>query len=194
VDLCGHATLAAAYVLFKYEAYPSKRIVFHSQKSGLLSVEKDDDLLTLDFPVDEYEKVSCPQVLIEAFGKTPLETYLGKTDYLLVFSTQEEIEKMQANLNLVSKVKARGVIISAPGSHTDFVSRFFAPQSGIDEDPVTGSAHTSLTPIWSKKLGKASLTARQLSARQGDLICELEGDRVKISGKAVTYLIGEIEI
>jgi PhzF family phenazine biosynthesis protein len=194
VDLCGHATLAAAYVLFKYYDYEFDKINFHSHKSGLLSVERRDDALTLDFPTDIYEKTETPQVLIDAFGITPKETYKGKTDYLLIFSNQTEVEELKPDLNLITKVGGRGVIVSAQGQETDFVSRFFAPHAGIDEDPVTGSAHTTLTPVWSKKLKKKTLTAKQLSKRQGDLVCEYLGDRVKITGKAVTYLIGEIEV
>lgn len=194
VDLCGHATLAAAYVIFKYCNYGSDKINFHSLKSGLLSVEKKDDFLTLDFPADSYEKVNAPQVLIDAFGATPIETYKGKTDYLLIFSDQNEIENLDPDISLIAKVDVRGVIVSAQGKNTDFVSRFFAPQVGVDEDPVTGSAHTTLTPVWSEKLKKKTLTAKQLSKRQGDLICEYQGNRVKITGKAVTYLIGEIEV
>lgn len=194
VDLCGHATLAAAHVLYKYYNYLPKRINFYSHISGLLSVEKNDEYLILDFPTDIYEQVDTPQVLINAFGITPTETYKGKTDYLLIFSTQKEIEEFEPDLSLVSTVGGRGVIVSAPGEKTDFVSRFFAPQAGVDEDPVTGSAHTILTPVWSKKLNKTILTAIQLSKRQGSLKCEFQGDRVKITGKAVTYLKGEIEI
>ncbi len=194
VDLCGHATLAAAYVLFKYYNYQSKKISFHSPRSGLLSVEKDKEYFTLDFPTDIYKKVNTPQVLIDAFGIIPNEAYRGKTDYLLLFSTQDEVEKFDPDLNLISTVDARGVIVSAPGKDVDFVSRFFGPQSGINEDPVTGSAHTTLTPIWSNKLGKKILTAKQLSKRQGYLKCEFQGERIRITGKAVTYLKGEIEI
>jgi PhzF family phenazine biosynthesis protein len=194
VDLCGHATLAAAYVLYEYYNCTYDKINFHSHISGLLSVEKKDDFLTLDFPTDIYEKTDTPKVLINAFGITPKETYQGKTDYLLIFSSQKDIEKIKPDLNLIAKVGGRGVIVSAQGQETDFVSRFFAPQAGINEDPVTGSAHTTLTPIWSEKLKKKILTAKQLSKRQGNLVCEYLGDRVKITGKAVTYLIGEIEI
>ena len=194
VDLCGHATLAAAYVIFKYYNYESIKINFHSLKSGLLSVEKNGEFLTLDFPADTYEKVNAPQVLIDAFGTTPIETYKGKTDYLLIFSNQNEIENLDPDINLIAKVNARGVIVSAQGKNTDFVSRFFAPKVGVDEDPVTGSAHTTLTPVWSVKLKKKTLTAKQLSKRQGNLICEYKGNRVKITGKAVTYLIGEIDV
>ncbi len=194
VDLCGHATLAAAHVLFNYYGHDSTKIKFDSHTSGPLSVTKIDDDLSLDFPTDVYKKVMTPQILIEAFEKIPVETYKGKTDYVLVFQTQKEVEESNPNLKLVESVDGRGVIITAKGDNADFVSRFFAPQVGINEDPVTGSAHTILTPIWSKKLGKKTLQAEQLSKRKGKLTCEFEGDRVHITGKAVTYLKGEIEI
>lgn len=194
VDLCGHATLAAAHVLFTYFEHALDKINFHSQASGLLSVTRNGENLSLDFPVDVYKKIAVPEELINAFGPTPIESYKGKTDYVLLFSNQEDIEKARPNLDMIKRIKARGVIISAPGKKVDFVSRFFAPQSGIDEDPVTGSAHTTLTPIWSEKLGKDILTAKQLSRREGNLYCELKGNRVRISGKAVTYLIGQLEI
>jgi PhzF family phenazine biosynthesis protein len=193
VDLCGHATLAAAYVLYEYYKYKSDKIIFHSHTSGMLSVNKIDDYLTLNFPTDIYEEVETPQVLIEAFGIKPIEAYKGKTDYLLIFKSQKDIEDFNPDLDLITTVGGRGVIVSAQGEQTDFVSRFFAPQAGINEDPVTGSAHTTLIPVWSRKLKKKDLTAKQLSKRQGDLKCEYLGKRVKITGKAVTYLIGEIE-
>ena len=194
VDLCGHATLASAHVLFNYYDYPTDKINFQSQTSGLLSVTKSGDELSLDFPKDIIKKVSTPLVLIDAFGKAPIETFKGKTDFALIYSTQQEIEAFKPDLKLIESAGARGVIVTAQGDDVDFVSRFFAPQAGVDEDPVTGSAHTTLTPIWSEKLGKTLLTAQQLSKRKGDLICELKGDRVKITGKSVTYLIGEIDI
>jgi PhzF family phenazine biosynthesis protein len=194
VDLCGHATLASAYVLFNYYGHPTDQINFSTQVSGLLSVTKSGDNLTLNFPADVYKKIESPQELIDAFGKAPVETYKGKTDFVLVYGTQKEIETFSPNLNLIKKAGGRGCIITAPGDEVDFVSRFFGPQVGVDEDPVTGSAHTSLTPIWSEKLGMTKLKAKQLSKRKGNLICELKGNRVLITGKAVTYLIGEIEI
>jgi predicted PhzF superfamily epimerase YddE/YHI9 len=132
--------------------------------------------------------------LIEALGKAPIRSFRGKTDYLLLYERQADIEALQPDFFLLNKVDARGVIVSAPGEEVDFVSRFFAPQSGINEDPVTGSAHTTLTPYWSDKLGKKTLSARQLSKRGGKLSCEYLGNRVKISGRAVQYLVGEVEI
>ena len=194
VDLCGHATLASAYVLFNHEGVSSNVIDFHSPRSGALSVSKgENDYLILDFPADTIEQVGSYSKLIEAVGKTPLETLKGKTDYMLVYSNQGEIESIEPDLSKLNKIDARGVIVTAPGRDVDFVSRFFAPQSGISEDPVTGSAHTSLTPYWSNKLGKTKLSARQISSRGGSLLCEHKGDRVKIGGKAVLYLIGEIQ-
>ncbi len=194
VDLCGHATLATAFVLFEFYNYPFDKIIFHTKSSGTLSVEKDGKQLTLDFPVDEYKQVEIPHDLISALDKKPIEAYKGKTDYLLIFSTQKDIKELKPDFGLMKSLKARGIIVSAPGDHVDFVSRFFAPQLGINEDPVTGSAHTTLIPYWSKRLNKNMLNAKQLSKRGGDLYCEYLGERVKISGQAVTYLIGEIEI
>jgi len=194
VDLCGHATLASAYVLFKYYSIKGNLIQFYSPRSGNLVVERAEEWLTLNFPTDSYTKIDVPEVLINAFQKIPIEAYRGKTDFLLIFATQEDIEEMNPDLKMLESVGGRGVIVSAPGNEVDFVSRFFAPQSGINEDPVTGSAHTTLTPYWSMKTGKKRLTALQLSKRKGELVCEIKGQRVLISGKAVTYMVGEIEI
>jgi len=195
VDLCGHATLASAYVLFQYFDINSDTIEFYSPGSGKLSVEKGPDgYLTMDFPRDETIEIEGSREMVDAIGAVPVQSIKGKTDYLLIYSTQAEIEAMTPNFHLLNHIDCRGVIVSAPGDEVDFVSRFFAPQSGIPEDPVTGSAHTTLTPYWAKTLGKTKLTARQLSARGGDLLCEDMGKRIKISGKAVPYLIGEIDL
>ena len=194
VDLCGHATLASAHVLFTYYPSGAKVINFFSPRSGFLEVERKKEWLTLNFPIDVYTKIDVPEVLINAFQKPPLEAFRGKSDFLLIYGNQNDIEDMNPDLAMIASIGGRGVIVSAPGTDVDFVSRFFAPQSGINEDPVTGSAHTTLTPYWSKKTGKTKLTALQLSKRGGELICELKGSRVLISGKAVTYMIGEIEI
>jgi PhzF family phenazine biosynthesis protein len=194
VDLCGHATLASAYVLYKYYDYKEDRIKFQSIRSGELFVNKEEDDLTLDFPTDVPEKCEIPIALRNAFGIHPIESYKGNTDYLLVFKDQNEIENLKPDMEKIASVGRRGVIVTAPGDSVDFVSRFFAPQSGINEDPVTGSAHTTLTPFWAKKYAKSHLTAKQVSKRGGYLACELSGNRVKITGQAVTYLIGEIEI
>jgi len=192
VDLCGHATLAAAFVLFNYENYKETSIQFYSPRSGALTVTKKEELLTLNFPTDVFEQVELSKEISNCFDIKPKSAFKGKADYLLVFDKEDEIRKITPALDLISKLKVRGVIISAKGDKVDFVSRFFAPQSGINEDPVTGSAHTTLTPYWAKQLGKTELTAIQLSERKGYLQCSYLNDRVEISGQGKLYLIGEI--
>jgi len=194
VDLCGHATLAAAFVLFKYYNPQTSLIKFETEKSGILTVKKSGQNLEMDFPADHLKKVAPPNDLVNALRAKPIDAYQGKTDYLLIYNSQYEIEKISPDFSLLKDVECRGVIVSSRGEEVDFVSRFFAPQVGINEDPVTGSAHTSLTPYWANKLNKTVMTAQQLSARKGELTCEWIGDRVKIIGKAVSYLVGEIEI
>lgn len=195
VDLCGHATLAAAHMLFSYDEDIDKdEIQFYSPRSGILKVKKLEDLYELDFPADTLHKVDAPAQLLDGIKKTPIEAYIGKTDYMLVFGSQTDIEEVDPDFSVLTKIKARGVIITAKGNKTDFVSRFFAPQSGINEDPVTGSAHTSLIPYWSGILNKDEMTASQLSKRGGKLFCKLAGNRVKIAGYAQTFMIGMIEI
>jgi len=192
VDLCGHATLASAYVLFNYEGEKTNRIQFYSPRSGDLFVEKKGDLLELDFPKDHLEKVEVDASFFEGLGIESSEVHKGKTDYIVVYDSEEQIKKLKPNFAELAKIKARGIIVTAPGNRVDFVSRFFGPQVGVNEDPVTGSAHTSLIPLWAEKLGKDKLSAMQLSKRTGELQCELHGDRVKIAGQGRTYLIGEI--
>ena len=195
VALCGHATLATAFVLFNYYDFPGTVITFSSEQSGLLSVEKGkDDLLTLDFPVDTLKEIAPVAKLNKALGIVPEKTLKGKTDYLLIYPEEANIRSIDPNLFLLNKVDARGVIVSAPGNDVDFVSRFFAPQSGVSEDPVTGSAHTTLTPYWAGVLKKTKLKARQLSKRGGNLNCELRDSRIRISGHVVPYLEGQIHI
>ena len=193
VDLCGHATLASAYVAFTWDEHPGDVVEFAS-KSGTLKVRREGDLLVLDFPADTVEPVSVPQMLVEALGREPIETYKGKTDYLVVYGVEDHVASLQPDLIDLAVVPARGIIVTAPGRHVDFVSRFFAPQVGVPEDPVTGSAHTTLTPYWSARLGKSELTAMQLSKRQGRLNCRQVGRRVEIAGKAVPYLRGTIVV
>jgi predicted PhzF superfamily epimerase YddE/YHI9 len=193
VDLCGHATLAAAFALFNKEGYSGKEITFQS-KSGPLRVRRESDRLTMSFPADIIHETSAPPPLPSCFDRSFSEAYKGRTDYMLVFKTQEDIETLQVDLAMLQQVEARGVIVTAGGRDCDFVSRFFAPQSGIPEDPVTGSAHTTLCPYWAGRLGKQALLARQLSARGGELTCRALDDRVEISGKAVLYLTGEITV
>ncbi|MFH1159613.1 MAG: PhzF family phenazine biosynthesis protein [bacterium] len=193
VDLCGHATLATAHVMYEHLGYQGDRIEFQS-RSGLLHVKREAGLLILDFPRDEFFPTELPEILIMALGKRPVESFKGKTDYMLVYEDHGDIKRMNPDFSLLGKVAARGIIVTAPGKKVDFVSRFFAPQVGVHEDPVTGSAHTTLTPYWCQRLKKTELTAIQISQRKGYLTCKLVGDRVEISGKAVTYLEGMIHI
>jgi len=194
VKLCGHATLATAHVLFEHLDYAGGIIEFNSLHSGALRVEKNDEGLVLDFPADTIEEIRIPYDVIKTLHASPVKAYKGKTDFMFVFAGRSEIEQMKPDFKLLAEMGGRGVIVTAPGVEVDFVSRFFAPQTGINEDPVTGSAHTTLTPYWAEVLGKKKLVARQVSARGGELVCEDLGDRVKIAGKAVTYMVGEIYI
>jgi len=194
VDLCGHATLASAHVLFNHLDYSDNTVCF-SSKSGLLHAKKGEDgIIYLDFPVDTLHNVNPPKELSQGLGVEPTEVYKGRDDFLAIFDSEDVVASLSPEMDILSKIRSRGVIVSAPGTVTDFVSRFFAPQSGIPEDPVTGSAHTSLIPYWSNKLGKKYLKAKQLSKRSGELVCRNFGERVEIGGRAVTYLIGEITL
>ncbi len=192
VDLCGHATLAAAFVLFNLENHPDNIVHFYSPRSGAFSVRKSAELLILNFPEDKFQEVDLSEELKACLGMQAQEAFKGSTDYMLVFKNEDEIRGAIPVYELISKLKGRGLIITAKGDKVDFVSRFFAPQSGIDEDPVTGSAHTTLTPYWAKRLGKNELTAIQLSKRGGHLWCKYVNDRVEISGQGKLYLVGEI--
>ena len=192
VDLCGHATLATAHVLFDTLEASSNSIRFQSRERGMLEVTKSDDWLVLDFPTDSIAEVEMPQDLAKAVGGAPKSCWKGLTDYMLVYDTEEEIRALSPNYHLLDKIPVRGVIATSPGRDHDFISRFFAPNCGVPEDPVTGSAHTTLTPYWSNILGRTRLSAAQLSPRGGILKCELQGDRVKIAGKAVTYMKAEL--
>lgn len=193
VDLCGHATLVAAHIFFNHLQHTEKEISFYS-KSGLLKVmQQRNGQLTLDFPRDYFEKPKdIPPAIGEGLKIAVTEVYKGKFDYMVVTDSQQSVEQLQPDFKTLATIKSRGVLVTAPGKESDFVSRCFFPQSGINEDPVTGSAHTLLTPYWAEVLGKNRLTAIQLSARKGYLDCELSGDRVLMSGYAVTYMKGEI--
>lgn len=192
VDLCGHATLATAHVLFEHEGYPGDRIVFDS-RSGELVVGRGDGLIHLNFPADTIQPVAISAAMRSWFSATPTEAYKGRSDYMLVFDDEAAVAGLIPDLAAIEKAReARGIIVTAKGSTVDFVSRFFAPQSGIAEDPVTGSAHTTLTPFWAGRLGRSALSAMQLSSRRGYLQCRELGDRVEISGAAKTYLEGRI--
>ncbi len=192
VDLCGHATLASAFVIFEILRPEEDMILFHS-RSGELKVKRMEGLIELDFPVSDICRCETPPEIVEAFGKEPVEVWRGD-DYMAVFDEEADIVSLSPDFNILSKLECRGVIATSPGVKTDFVSRFFAPRLGIDEDPVTGSAHCALMPYWAKRLGKNRLCAAQLSKRGGKLQCELKGDRVLIAGSAVKYLEGTIEI
>lgn len=192
VDLCGHATLATAYVIFFIQDNPLAELSFES-KSGILKVTRDGDWLRLDFPADRYQVAVAPPALHESMGALePFEVFKGKSDYMVVVDNETQLREMNPDILILSTIPARGIIVTAPGDEVDFVSRFFAPQSGIDEDPVTGSAHTTLIPYWADRLNKNVMTARQVSPRGGYLRCELAGDRTLISGQVRLYLTGEI--
>lgn len=190
VDLCGHATLAAAYVLFNELGYTNDLIRFQS-KSGELRVTRNGDMITLDFPANHPEPVEAPSGLLEGLKVSSSKVFRAAWDYMVVLDSQKEVEEMNPDFLTLSSVESRGAIVTAKGDEVDFVSRCFYPQSGINEDPVTGSAHTITTAYWSKELGKSKLKAKQLSQRGGELLCELKGDRVLMSGKGRLYLKGE---
>ena len=194
MDLCGHATLATAHVIARHLNKPESPITFQSN-SGTLKVTVQDKLLTLDFPSRMPLPCDAPDIILNAFQSKPLET-LKSRDYVLVYENENLIREMQPKQQLLDQVNLDpgGIIITAPGDDSDFVSRFFTPQASIFEDPVTGSAHCSLIPYWSKKLGKQSMQALQLSTRGGKLGCKNLDDRVLISGEAVTYFEGTITI
>lgn len=191
VALCGHATLATAHILFQHLGHPRNTINFHTL-SGPLSVSRGDGLYIMDFPTDILEPTPAPAVLLQALQAEPVEVFTGREDYLIVLESQEQVARLRPDFQLLRQVKGRGVIATAPGEEVDFVSRCFFPNAGIDEDPVTGSAHTTLTPYWAERLSRQELTARQISARGGELKCTMLGERVAIAGQAVTYLEGRI--
>lgn len=192
VDLCGHATLAAAFVIFNELGYSKDTIEFDS-KSGILTVTKDESLLIMNFPAQPPIACDTPKELEHAFGITPI-VCLKSEDYIFVVNNEDNVLNAKPDLSLLKQLDLRGVIITSCSENYDFVSRLFAPKYGIDEDPVTGSAHTQLVPYWAEQLNKTQFHAKQLSSRGGELYCELLNDRVSIAGYAVKYLQGEIEI
>ena len=192
MDLCGHATLASGFLLFEILG-TDQRILRFQTKSGELTVEIDGDKYVLDFPSWPGVAVEAPAGLIDAIGAKPKEV-LKSRDYMLVYDSEDEIKAIKPNLEALSKIDAHAVIVTARGDNSDFVSRFFAPEVGVPEDPVTGSAHCTLIPYWAERFGKSELFARQVSSRGGELFCELLGDRVRIGGYAALYLKGEIYI
>jgi len=190
VDLCGHATLAAAHVLFDHLGYAGQVIRFET-RSGELRVERQGGQLAMNFPATPPAPCRAPDILVRALGRPPVEI-LAADDYLVVFDSEASVRAITPDQALLGRLDRRGVIITAPGTDVDFVSRFFAPKLGIPEDPVTGSAHCALAPYWAARLGKSTLSARQVSRRGGSLSCEMRGDRVLLAGQAVTFLEAEI--
>lgn len=192
VDLCGHATLASAYVIFNILGYNENQITFES-KSGLLIVNRNNDLFEMDFPSQPPTQCNIPEQIIKAFDDTPVECLQSK-DYIVVFDDEQSVLNASPDLSLLSTLDLRGVVITSKSKEYDFVTRCFAPKYGINEDPVTGSAFTQLIPYWSNKLNKTTLSAKQVSKRGGEVGCVYSNERVQISGKAVEYMVGSIEI
>lgn len=191
VDLCGHATLASAHVLFHHKGVSDKAIHFISNSETLM-VENTGKMLVLNFPSRPPFPCVAPPELASALGQIPLEV-LASRDYLVLLPSEEIVRNLEPDMALLRRLDRFGLIVTAKGEKADFVSRFFCPGEGIPEDPVTGSSHCTLIPYWAKKLGKTSLDALQVSPRGGRLCCQYLGDRVRIGGRAVTYSQGFIE-
>jgi PhzF family phenazine biosynthesis protein len=195
IDLCGHATLGSAHVIFNCLHLENEVVDFFSPRSGALSVEKQGDVLVLDFPKFSHNEIAIPAGLVEAIGKKPQRIWETQGRMaMLLFENEDDIRSIQPDMAALGQIPYEAVIVTAKGVDSDFVSRVFGPRVGIPEDPVTGSTHCSLIPYWAERLGKEKLYARQLSNRGGELFCELSGERVKIGGHAVLYLKGEIYV
>lgn len=192
VDLCGHATLASAWVLFNILDYPGEELAFHS-RSGVLTVAQNTDWLEMNFPAQPPVICEIPPAASRAFHTQP-HACARNQDYLFIFDNEADVVDANPDLSALAELHLRGVAITAQSDTHDFVVRFFAPKYGINEDPVTGSAFTQLIPYWSRILGKTELTARQVSPRGGDVRCVQVGNRVKIGGKAVKYMVGTIAL
>jgi PhzF family phenazine biosynthesis protein len=192
VDLCGHATLASAFVLFTELGHSGDTVRFQS-RGGLLMATRQNDVVELDFPTRAPAPCSAPDNLLRGLGRKPREV-LRARDYFAVFDSEADVAALSPDMTSLAKLDCLGIIVTARGSDADFVSRFFAPGAGVPEDPVTGSAHCSLIPYWAEKLGKTKLSGRQISKRGGELYCELRGERVGIGGRAVIYSRAELEI
>lgn len=193
INLCGHATLATAFVIFEIEKSKQTLLKFHTL-SGLLTVTKANKGFSMNFPVDVFNKATITDEIIEAIGIKPVEAYHGRNILMVVLNTEKELTDINPDSEKVKLLHLHGLIVTAKGENSDFVSRCFFPNFGINEDPVTGSAYTILIPYWAFRLKKNDLTARQISARRGELFCKLVNDRVEISGEAVLYLEGRILI
>lgn len=192
VDFCGHATLATAHVLYQALGYERESVEF-STRSGEMTVGRDKGLYAMNFPSMPPRQCTPPRALLAGIKVSPTDV-LAAGDYVVVFETEDVVRSLTPDFTKLTELDLRGVIATAPGQQCDFVSRFFAPRFGINEDPVTGSAHCELTPYWSARLGRKVMQARQISKRAGDVHCELAGDRVVLKGRAVTFMEGEIEI
>ena len=190
IMLAGHPTLATAYIIFNILNY-SKDIIEFNSKSGPLYVSKEKDILWLDFPTNKPSTHLIEKEISDALGKEPIELY-KKRNYIAVYESQDVIKSIKPNFEKIKELDSHGIIITSEGDDVDFVSRFFAPSMGVNEDPVTGSAHTELIPLWTEKLGKDKMIAHQISERKGELYCENHGNRVKIGGKAKLYMKAEI--
>jgi predicted PhzF superfamily epimerase YddE/YHI9 len=191
VDLCGHATLATAHVMFEHLGYTANQVTFSSRSGPLHVQRRGDGKLELDFPARPGRALPPPDAIVRGLGYAPAEFFQAEAN-LAVFTTEEELRQLSPDFTALAELEQYGTIATAPGSDCDFVSRFFAPRVGVPEDPVTGSAHCVLVPYWAARLGKNHLHARQLSPRGGELWCELAGDRVKIAGYATLYLKGTL--
>lgn len=190
VDLCGHATLASAHILFRHRSYAGNAIRFRTI-SGELTVARDGKRLVLDFPSLSADSVEVTNEVRAALGAQPLALFRGR-DYFAMLSSEKEVAELKPDLQRIGRLDLQGIVVTAPGDDCDFVSRYFAPAAGIPEDSVTGSTHCVLIPYWSQRLGKKELFARQISARGGELFCEDRGERVGIGGEALTYVEGKI--
>ena len=193
VNLCGHATLASAFIYFNYIDTSKTEISFQSA-SGVLKVTNASDKYELDFPKDNFKQVDQIQAVFTATGLKPIETYIGDINMLAIYENEEQIKAIEPDFQNLAKLEGQGLIISSPSDDFDFVSRYFCPKYGINEDPVTGSAHTTLIPYWSNKLNKTILHAKQVSSRGGELFCKNLEQRVLIAGDAKLYMKGELKI
>lgn len=194
VDLCGHATLASAHVLYSELGYGGERVIFQT-RSGALEVTRTAGGYEMDFPTDPPERApSVKDILSSSLGIEIAEAFRGREDYVAIVESESDVRNLEPDIRAVAHLEARGVLVSAAGEEVDFVSRCFFPRFGIDEDPVTGSAHTTLAPLWAERLGRKRLTARQISRRGGEVECRFEGERVVLAGEATTFLRGEMEL
>ncbi|MHB1512433.1 MAG: PhzF family phenazine biosynthesis protein [Acidiferrobacter sp.] len=196
VDLCGHATLAAAHILFRHLAWPDPVIEFHT-RSGDLTAWREGEWIVMDFPATDLTPCTTPPWLVAGLGIKPREVFVTARDYVAIYDDHKIVFAIRPDHEVLRALDRSGIAVSAPadgfGEGVDFVSRFFAPRLGVPEDPVTGSAHCALAPYWARRLAKSVLSARQLSSRGGEILCSVHGDRVALSGHAITFLTGEIE-